>query len=621
MMFFQFNPPMIALIELAENWITDKSKKDDLFVVLDAVRQINETELNQFLFSNQSMKKTSVLLNMFEDIKQYFADRSEAFDQLENAVNHNKTQDIENIIDKIEETTIIIQQAITVASMEDSKHRLSKYPVLNSLIQSALNVYGEQEPDIILEPRILIAINFVSYLQEQFDLYLEIRPQAAPWQSMFSEALEELKEGIGGIQVYLDEKNPKNLLAASHMIQESSQKLFTLLEDMYQKTESLFSFSNIAEIERLWIRRYRKKEGIIPQEKLDESLAEVNAVISAHEMMAQAFGDSLVNENIRSHYGESVTNAVQHERESFNKLTDDDTTLVALKDAVEHFIAINKTISEYVQQTIPNISEAANINEYRQVILGVYNGTTPVRILRRVTDYLKNELQKAVEIDTEAAPILAAQQEGIALVEEFLQTRERENLAKALEVIHSATVELIAYYKEKNEQAISSAESKPILCVKCGYQNKAGLTHCEYCYSYLLFAKNPINEAKSIIDYGSPAPASIQKPENLKKLEELASRIQSSSETVKVRQIVVPILNETKNVLEFFNTRPEESKEKDEIDPTEFIGASKLYAEGLESFLEYENNGDKNLVEEGMEKIRHAADIFMNMQTSVKQLQ
>lgn len=614
-MLLQFNPPTIALIELSEAWLSDKSVQEDLFEVINALKQIHEVEKNQFLFSIQGMKKTNNLLNMFEEIKAAFQERDEILLSLENAITLNKSDEIESLLDRIEEINIVIQQAVSVANMEDSKLRLSKYPLINSLLQAVMNVYGDLEPVEVLQPRILAAINFVKYMQTQFDLYLEIRPQAAPWQPYFLDSIENLKQGVGAIQVFLDEHNTKNLLAAAHILQENSQALFNLLEDMYEKTEKLFTFSKIPEIERLWIRRYRFSQNVIPKEDLDDAIGAVDSLIQTHELSAAAFEDSLVSEEIRLNYTESLKNYAANERVAFQNLSDDDTTLVHLKEAIELYVDTNKLVADYVEQTIPVISDAANINEFRKIILGVYTGSTPVRILRRVTEFLVQQLDSAMQEESDVPQeALELQHQGLSLVQEFLVSRDRTLLPKALDAIHKGAIQLIEYHKQKTDSELSKLEAKPIICVKCGYQNRPGVTHCEYCYSYLLFAKDPLQQKESLINYENGEPI-LQKPENVRKIEDLAAQIMDSEEIVNVKPIIFPILNETKSVLEFFEKRPAEAKEKDELDPAEFIQATKQYEAGLMNFLDYENDGDKSKIQAGLDMIRAAVDSFMAMKT------
>ncbi len=613
---FGFNPPTIALLELAERWLEDPSLEADLLLVLKNVTNLSQAEHNGFMFNAQGIKKTNSLLNKIEDINKAYTERAEHLESLEGIIRRKESQKIEEILNKIEETTIIIEQASSIATAEDSKMRLSRYPVLNNFLQACMNVYGESEPIEVLQPRIAAAINFVTSMEEQFKAHLEIRPQAAPWQPHFTDEIEKIKEGIGAVQIYIEERNSQNLIAGSHLIQENSLALFNLLQDMYEKTGGLHTFSKVSELERLWIRRFRFKEGTITKEALDQAMNDVSMLISFHESSYANFIESPVNEAIKNHYQSSIEALIKYERESFEKLTDDDTTLVMLKEAIEKYIETISTISEYITQTIPNISEATNINELCKVILGVYNGVTPVRILRRIMQYLKESLEKDSSQDDGAGNALELQKQGLELIEEFLSVRNREILAKALEVLQNGTILLLDYYKEKSKSVIDNDDEEKIACMKCGYSNKKGISHCESCHSYLLFAKNMMASENHLINYENGELSDVEKPENIKKLEELASTISYSQDPVDVKEIVAPILAQANEVLEFFQKRPAEAAEKDEMNPEKFIEATKLYKSGLEKFLEYDKDGDKAHIATGIDMIRKASDQFIQIKTS-----
>ena len=615
---FNFSQPMIALIELSERWIEDRSFKEDLLLTLKTVAIINEAEFNGFKFYTQGVKKTTNLLNVIEEINDAYNKREVLLDKIGNLVKRNDPQELESQLDQLEEATILITQASESLTIEDQRLHLSKNPSLNNFLQACLNVYAETEPPEVLLARIAMAINIVNSMEQDFEKYLEIRPQAVPWQPYFVESINKMKEGIGGIQVYLDERNPQNLLAGATMVQEASTSLANLMQDMFEKTHTLFTFSLINELERLWIRRYRFKEGTITQEQLDEATKDIDQLISYHENIYESFKDSPMNESIKGYYDQSIEQMVTYERDCFNKLSDDDNTLIQLKDAIEKYINTNNSVSDYIKQTIPNISEASNMNELRKLILGVYDGRTPVRILRRVADYLKNQLEQNKTAEEGAENAVSLQEQGLEKIYKFFETRNREFLTDALDFLQNGTILMLDHYNEKNKELIDSSSKGSIACIKCGYINKNGITYCENCRSYLLLSKTIIDSDVHLINYENNGELDIEKPENIKKLEELAASISYSPDPVSVNEVIMPILLQTNNVLEFFKNRPADAASKDELDPAEFIKTTELYKKGLETFLEYEKDYEKTKVQQAMEIIRSASESFMQIKANAK---
>ncbi len=609
-MFVKFNPYMITFLDKADKYVRTGEGLEELQEILPAVHHNHQVEYNQYLFSVQGMKKTNEALNVFEDITENFEERKKALMGFEKALAAEKRQEADKALDRIEETTIIIFQAEATSGSLDSKMRLSKFPLLNNLIQASLNVYSGDAPAAVLESRIVMAVNFIGFLEEQIAMYMEIKPHSAQWYPYLSPCIEQLKQGIGAIQIYLEEKNPQNLLAAAHLLQENSKILHSYIETMNAQNEPLFSFSSIPQLERLWIRRYRYAQAALPLEHLTKAIEEVSDLISLHEKMAEEFENSLVSETIKNHYAPTLKAYAAYERDAFNRLTQDDATLTYLKEAIERFAATNKMIAEYVEVTVPNLSEAPNIEELRNIISGVYRGDMPDRILRRVASFLESQLEKDIASMPELPDYITIQKEGFGLIEQYLAVGNKLFLAQALDKIQNATLLLLSDYRQQADNAINSMQEKSVLCVKCGYQNRAGVTHCEYCYSYLVLSKNPFEEKKNLIDLENDD-ISTKVPENIRKLEELAEQIQTSREAVSVHETVLPILADTRAVLDFFAKRPPEAKEKDEINPAEFIAATKLYASGLEQMLGYDETGDVALVSSAINTIHSALSKFM----------
>lgn len=645
----KFSPPMVALANLAEMWIKDKSFTEQLQTVINDAIMENNAEMELLRFNAQGMKKITKILNTESEAQERYQKIGELLLEFKNIVDSGKSSPaIDDILNEIEESLIIIDRLISSMKQEDMKLRLSKYPVVNDYLQACLNVYGETETDDILKPRQTLIIEFIESTEEDFNDYLEIRPQASQWQPYFINYMSNIKEGVGGVQVFLDEHNPQNLIAGAHLIQENAKLLYDYLKDMHEQIDSLCSFSKADELERLWIRRYRIKQGDIKIEEkepeteeeleeyekedyndnedyLEDSISDVEELIQRHEATAENFDKTFLPENVKEYYRDSLKQLSEYERQCFANLNDDDETLIALKESIDNFEQMMSTILEYAKSQSLDISKAANINEYCDIIAGVYLGTVPVRILRRVNNFMIDKFSEVQDPAPEIAEFVNLQGEALKMVSDALKTNDYQYLPLAMEKIKQGVSGILAICKQKEEEEKERASQIPeqtntILCVKCGTLNPATATYCSKCNAYLTFAKTMAQETASegsLINISQDATGSDSIPnENIKKIEELIGQLNFVSKNpaspafqeFTVGEVINPILEQAQRVLTFMNSRPKDAE--DEIDPTQFIAATKKFIQGLQNIADFDREKDTGKALIGNDLVHEAFEEF-----------
>ncbi len=653
----KFSPPMVALANIAEMWMNDKSFTQQLQLVLNDAIALNASEQQMLKFDLQGMKKINVILNAEAEAEEQYRKIDELLGELKNIIDSGKSSPVvDDLLNGIEEALILKERAISAMKQEDIKLRLSRYPVVNDYLQACLNVYGESETDDILPYRQQLMIGFVEDTEEEFNDYLEIRPQASQWQPHFINYMANIKEGIGGIQVFLEEHNSQNLIAGAAMVQENAKTLHDYLKDMHEKIDSLFSFSKIDELERLWIRRYRVKNGDVKIESpeieidenanlseeeieklaleiensdndneyyLDDVLNEVNNLIQRHESTVVNFDKTFLPENVKEYYRDSLKQLVEYERQCFTNLDDSDESLIALKDAIENFENTMATILEYARTQSFDISKAANINEYCDIIAGVYFGTAPIRILRRVNNFMIEKFSEVQEPAPETVEFINLQGEALRMVNDALTSNNFSALPLAMEKMKQGVSGILNICKER-EEAEKANEAKEagntILCIKCGTANPATASHCSKCNASLAFAKTMMAQETpsegSLLNISQDGSGDAMPSENIKRIEELISQLifvsknpsSPAFQEFTVGEVVNPILEEAKKVLSFMNSRPKDTE--DEIDPAPFIEATKKFIKGLQSIADFDNDRDTGRAIMGNDLVHEAFEEF-----------
>ena len=650
----RFSPPMVALANLAEMWIKDKSFTQQLKTVIQDAMLDNNAEKQRLKFNVQGMKKINKILNTESEAQEQLKRIDELLLELKNLVDNGQSSPdtIDEILNGLEESIITKERLLSSMKQEDMKLRLSRFPIVNDYLQACMNVYGGTETDDILRPRQEFIIEFIEDTEEDFNSYLEIRPQASQWQPYFTTYMTNIKEGVGGVQVFLEEHNPQNLIAGANIIQENAQLLYDYLKDMHEKIDSLCSFSKTDELERLWIRKFRVKSGDIiiePEEDIEEeseedtdedieeevedyndnadyledSISEVEELIQRHEATAENFDKTFLPINIKEYYKDSLKQISEYERQCFTNLNDSDESLMALKEAIENFEQTMASILEYAKSQSPDISKAANINEYCDIIAGVYLGTVPVRILRRINNFMLEKFSEVQEPAPETVEFVNLQGEALNIVNKALTTNNYAELPIAMEKMKQGVAGILNICKQKEEEEKANQKqdsNNTILCVKCGTSNPATATYCSKCNAYLTFAKTMAQQTPvegSLINISQEATGADAIPnENIKIIEELIGQLNFVSKNpaspafqeFTVGEIINPILEQAKRVLLFMSSRPKDTE--DEIDPKPFIEATKKFVTGLQNIADFDKEKDTGKALLGNELVHESVEEF-----------
>ena len=633
----KFSPPMVALANIAEMWINDKSLTDQFKLVLNDAINLNHVEKESLKFNAQGMKKVITILNAISAAEEQYQKIEELLGELKNIIEGQESSfTIDDILNGIEEALVLKERFISSMTEEDRKLRLSRFPVVNDYLQACLNVYGETETDDILLTRQRAMVGFIEDTEEEFKEYLEIRPQASQWQPHFVNCIANIKEGVGGVQVFLEEHNPQNLIAGATMVQENAKALYDYLKDMHEKVDTQSTFSKIDELERLWLRRNQKKQIKEPtteeeaekyadyELELEDSIDEVDDLIKRHEATTVNFDKTFLPQNVKDYYRDSLRQIVEYERQCFEKLDDSEESLLALKGAVENFEQTMRTILEYASTQTIDIAKAANINEYCDIITGVYFGTVPVRILRRVNNFMLEKFDEVQEPEPETIDFVNLQGEALRMIDNAIATNDYSVLPLAMEKLKYGVAGVLKICKEREEaeKAKETAETgNTILCIKCGTLNPATASHCSKCNASLAFAKTMMAQENpsegSLLNISQDGTGSSEIPnENIKKIEELINNLNFLAQNPSspayqeftVSDTIEPILQEAKKVLSFMDSRPKEVE--DEIDPKPFIEATQKFAEGLETILEFDRDRDLSKATRGNDIVHEAFEEF-----------
>lgn len=606
------SPKIAQLLNLGEE-VLDRRPVEEAFVeALDAAEEFNNLEETRFEFFMQGRKRIPVVENLALDVRGAFQKRREALNKIREYLKGASEEILCEGLREVEESSIVIAQTSRALGSEDYKIRFSISPLLNDFIQAGLNVYGGHEPPTILGTRMPLVITYVSTHEQEFRNHLEIHPEIEEIAPLFSTCISSLKEGVGAVQIFLDEGDPKNLLAGLHLIIENSRALFELTGKINEKTAGRYTYSFLPDIERLYVRKKKLEAGEIPREIYLEAVSRIEHLIQIHREDLDALREAPIAAECKEEFVPRLEEILASEKEALAALSEDETNVEPIKSACENFSTTYRDAVKRAQGEWADLSCASNFEQLREIIIGVYEDTIPKKFLRLMGQYLYDQLSLllARETDPEVLEALQLQREGFVDISNYFLQDDKNLLAESLKKLQAGALKLVELEKRQAE-ARASREAPQISCVKCGTPNPQGTSHCTKCGAYIPFAKDMILEEASLsIREGQPVRTETY--QNVQILEDLVESIQNGTAGVKeMKKVVEPLFEEASKVLVIAQkTPPPTTTEKEKKDFASFIDSTRIFVAGLQEMQFYEKDGDTSHLLKGLEMVREASQRF-----------
>lgn len=569
-MSLHFHPQIVQVINLGDGLLAGEPLSEEF---LDQARQlavVHDEQLARFRFFSEGQKKTPEIMELYEEVEEAFSERRVALNLLLN--DELSEEKLERGLEKVLRTSQRLTKSSEDLEKADSQVRFSLFPILHDFVQAGLNVHGEHCPQEALEERLPVVISWIQDLEQDWDDELELFEVLKEREGTFQGLLQNLKDGVGAIFLYLEEGEGQDLLAGLHLLQDTSEPLAQFMAECQQAVQEESQFSPYRDIERL-AQRDAKLGKDDPE--IQTAIAAVERLLSGKEAQLNEFGEMPIDSEDFVAIFEDMESALAQEQAALEKMD-----LETLCGASLTYWSLQEEIAELLESTSHEMEEAPALQEYRKLLLGVYLGQTPDRFLAAMTETLFEAFEKSYQ-GTQEAETRQALELCLAALEQarlYLETQNKECLIEARRLLEAGAIASIAIEQEHQRQLAIEKERMKLTCPKCSHRNDPALSTCEECQSRLPFVADEKIETSSVtlVDSGDN-----RVPRNVRQLLDLAARVevgQCSQEEVKAA--VEPLLTRAGKLLE------QASNSSDEPDTKNvFLEGVNRYKEGLELLL------------------------------------
>ncbi|MBM3463150.1 MAG: hypothetical protein FJX76_13690 [Armatimonadetes bacterium] len=376
--------------------------------------------------------------------------------------------------------------------MQEMLPRFSDVPLLNEVYTLSLHLLkGLREAAPALALRLRSLVEFAQSLARGAAEFRERNPAETEVISAHDRALEELKQSVGGLNIYLEEGRIQDLSNALSLFDRAINQLAACMKAMKMVEYDRLQFSEMPAPDRLY---QAIKAGQADIRRESGEVRAFYATLDRHVTILESevwMGAKLKHEAVPALRGylARVAEALDGVEGGGPGRMD---ALKAVREAGEDFDEYQEQLEDLLADR-PDISGSAHFHELISMMEGAYAGQIPnhrlqekVEVISRMQSGLRGRLKlQALHAPQEQAtvdrilPLLDLQERGLELVLAFVQTGEREMLQRAYDEIVPATVELVELKLET-----APAEEAPAAmlgCPFCGQSNPPGSARCGQC--------------------------------------------------------------------------------------------------------------------------------------------
>ena len=366
---------------------------------------------------------------------------------------------------RVEKSSQCIARSSEALEIEDTRQRLSQFPLLHDFLQTGFNVYGEHEPFESLKSRMGSLVSWIRDLEKDWADEVELFEDFQARLPAFQEILEMLQGGVGALLVYDEGRDNRDLLAGLVQLQEAGSRL----ADFMKQGQGV----EVREFERLRLRTQRlgrdaeetrlaRERSMALLERQKEHLHALAELPVQSEEVTQRWVEA------EAAWGRQLTAL---ESEDWSGLT------AAAKD----YGAALERLGEAVASGSADLQEVPALQEIRRALLGVYYQQVPRRFLRDLIATVAPGFEQALaqERDEDARQAL----------ELVVAALESESVVDSLRLLNQAGPALL----EVQRRRTLPEDSHLLNCVQCGLRQDPGAA-CSGCGARLLKAESTIAE-------------------------------------------------------------------------------------------------------------------------------
>ncbi|MBN9419479.1 hypothetical protein ABS71_05905 [bacterium SCN 62-11] len=443
------HPHVVELLNLVDDLLEGHDQWDSLEPVLAQLQATHAWQEERYWFFRQGQKRTPAIELLRVPVEEAFEARSEALIQL------GASRDLEELAAaarRVEKSSQCIARSSEALEVEDTRQRLSAFPLLHDFLQTGFNVYGEHEPFESLKSRMGSLVSWICALEKDWADELEIFEGFQFRQPAFQEILGMLQAGMGALLVYDESRENQDLLAGLVQLQEAGSRLAEFMKQGQA--------SEVREFERLRLRIQRLGPDAEETRQARERTAEL---LERQRAQLHALADLPV-------HSEEMARAWSEAEAAWGKqlmaLESEDWS--SLAQAAQEYAACLERLGEVVALGSVDLQEVPALQEIRRALLGVYYQQVPRRFLRDLIATVGPGFEQALAQEKE--------EDARQALEMVVAALEGDSVEESLRLLNLAGPALLAVQRRR----ALPEDNHQVNCVQCGLRQEPGAA-CSDC--------------------------------------------------------------------------------------------------------------------------------------------
>jgi hypothetical protein len=392
--------------------------------------------------------------------------------------------------------------------------RVSSIKILNEVILIGVQVSRGEADSELLRQRLPNLRNYINYVESTIEKVRGRFPDEKQLIDFFQETLRMLKEGAGGLFIYLEEGGVENLTTAVSLLDRAGMKLWAAFSALNQLSIEKQSFSTDPALDDAHQVLEGYKIGKLGQVEMEDALRRLKV-----RQEREAF-ETVILENMtfmkpseKNHYIPKLIDTLDRQ----------DITLAYMKENLNSFVNLEKALAEYKKllgrQTelrkqldikltqAPELLDAVHFMNLLEIIKKVYeNGVPDAELEEKVIelDEYREEFSRRMFLQQRRHPetknmaskmeyFLNMHKGGYDQVFAYIENGDKSLLPQAYEIIEIGSFGLMNLGKEAGETALRvEAGEENVICPFCMSANPGNSVHCVKCGNPIKMVDNPM---------------------------------------------------------------------------------------------------------------------------------
>lgn len=533
---------LIALLNAAGR----RSSMGEMEAALDAARLETQAFLSQVDANHGLLLSVEGAMQARAEFESALQMQAEALDQVESLLLERVGLDSERwpvVLEAVEGAGGRVTLALgTMLRMHDEVPRISDTPLVNEVYALALNVLKGHKGAIMglahrLGPLFEMA-EFLSRAQEQFAAR---NPGEVEIVARLGGAIDDLRQAVGGFYVYIEDARTVDLSNALTLFDRAVGPIGACMKAMKMVEADRAHFSEAVPLQRLHEALGLLALGLpVDLVPLVAALGEYHAALTTdlEALVATAWLGHARRTELLGAMAEclgqlaALRSAVLEAGGDLEALADH---VERLREVGEMFDDLQAELEDERDQR-PDLRGAGVLHPVFEAMTGAWHGVVPDRVLAEALDVLARLHQafearlrldmlegqgsdETIEVDA----LIAEQGRAIALLEQYLESGDRELLPQAYDALVPSGLRL-----QQIREAADRSATAQITCLLCGTANPAGTSRCASCARQLPVLSNfTASSAFELLDAGPPRSPDEEIGENFRLAVRVIEQVES----------------------------------------------------------------------------------------------